>query len=263
MVMKSDKPTTRGGQRNRRQAPDDSSDMNFTIGNPNPNEQMENYFKQMDMFLENLQLIPIEYCNVTERLCPAGPPGPLGVTGAMGPTGVPGRRGEEGRRGKKGFPGMKGQVGIPGIRGYKGEIGPPGPRGPPGESLEVTSVPSVSVSSVKLRDGGLTNIAAAFYCTVSGSPRPSISWHFKGQKLSSGKKYSIRDDGALLVFNRVSTRDIGRYTCMAANSVGSFADSGKKTSVLKRCFDSSTAVLCCFSSLEFQNSKSSQLQVRV
>ena len=231
MAMKSDKPTTRDGQRNRRQAPDDSSDMYFTMGNPF--EQVGNFFKQMDTFLENLQLIPIEYCNVTERLCPAGPPGPLGETGAMGPEGNPGRRGVKGRRGSKGSPGMDGVDGIPGPRGYKGETGPPGPRGPPGESLEVTSAPSVSVSSVKLREGGLTNIAAAFYCTVSGSPRPSISWHFKGQKLSSGEKYSIRDNGTLLVFNRVSTGDIGRYTCMAANSVGSFEDSGKK-SVLTR-----------------------------
>ena len=226
--MKSDKPTTRDGQRNHRQAPDDSSDMNFTMGNQF--EQMENFFKQMDMFsenLENLQLIPIEYCNVTERLCPAGPPGPLGETGAMGPEGNPGRRGEKGRRGSKGSPRMDGVDGIPGPRGYKGETGPPRPRGPPGESLEVTSAPSVSVSSVKLREGGLTNIAAAFYCTVSGSPRPSISWHFKSQKLSSGEKF-IRGDGTLLVFNRVSTRDIGRYTCMAANSIRSFEDSGKK-----------------------------------
>ena len=220
---------TTGRQRNRRQAPynpQDSTDGNFTTDNEF--EHIDNYFEQMGKYLESLRLIPVEYCNATERLCPAGPPGQLGETGPRGPPGKAGRKGKKGSPGRRGPPGKNGDEGALGPRGYKGDTGPPGPMGPPGPSEAAPlSAPEASVTAVKLIEDAKTNVPAGFYCTASGSPRPTISWRFKGQTLSPGDKYSINDDGTLIILNYVSSDDIGQYTCVATNTLGSSESSGK------------------------------------
>ncbi|XP_068736411.1 uncharacterized protein [Montipora capricornis] len=219
---------TTGKQRNRRQAPynpEDTTDGNFTTDNEF--EHIDNYFEQMGKYLESLRLIPLEYCNATERLCPAGPPGQLGETGPRGPPGQTGRKGKKGSPGRRGPPGKNGDEGAPGARGYKGDTGPPGPMGPPGPSEAAPlSAPEASVTAVKLIEDAKTNVPAGFYCTASGSPRPTISWRFKGQTLSPGDKYSINDDGTLIILNYVSSDDIGQYTCVATNTLGSSESSG-------------------------------------
>ena len=181
------------------------------------------------------QLMPIEYCKASEKVCPAGPPG---IPGTRGEKGSRGRRGPKGTRGRTGIQGV---IGLPGIHGKtgltgptgptgdKGETGVPGPKGmpgPPGEPGESISVPQVMLSpAVQTRDeGGNTN----FYCIAVGNPRPRIEWRFKGSKLPSGSKYWIKDDGEVNIKD-LNYSDAGQYTCVATNILGSHQASANLT----------------------------------
>lgn len=209
------------GTRSRRQAPNsfpDFPDFNFTTDNVL--ELMEKYFEQMDKYFENLQLIPIEYCNSTQKLCPAGRPGLPGKTGPRGPRGIAGRKGQKGSPGRKGVPGETGGNGAPGPRGLKGDTGPSGSRGPPGTSVPPSFAPYAMISPAQYREDENANGFVSFNCKVGGNPRPRVSWRFKDQAILSGDKYVIRDDG-MLIIGRVNSKDIGVYTCVATNTLGS------------------------------------------
>ena len=190
------------------------------------------------------QLMPLEYCKSSEKVCPAGPPGLPGPTGAKGQRGRRGAKGKKGPQGTMGPPGKSGKTGMTGPagprgdkgktgmtgpagpRGDKGDKGEPGPKGmpgPPGRPGESISAPQVMLSPVEqTRDeGGNTT----FYCTVGGNPSPSVEWRFKGSKIISGAKYLIKE-AVLIVIKNLNYSDAGQYTCAARNIVGSSEATG-------------------------------------
>ena len=124
--------------------------------------------------------------------------------------------------GKKGNPGSFGKSGMTGSRGEKGDKGEPGNPGPPGRPGESISAPQVMVSPANhTRDeGGNT----AIYCTVGGNPTPTVEWRFKGRKLLSGAKYSVKK--AELIIRNLNYSDAGQYKCAARNILGSSEASG-------------------------------------
>lgn len=199
-------------------------DLNFTAGNIL--EQIEKYFEEVGKYFENLQLIPIEYCNSTAQLCPAGSPGSQGLPGPKGQRGNTGPRGMQGPPGLIGDAGPQGNQGPPGPRGFKGEIGSLGPRGPLGTSKTSSFDPYAFLSPAQSLEDENSRTLVTFRCKASGNPRPSVSWRFKGQTLLQGDKYSIKDDGTLVI-RRVSSEDVGWYVCVATNTLGSHEASGK------------------------------------
>ena len=180
------------------------------------------------------QLMPTKYCKSSEKVCPAGPPGYPGLIGARGPRGRRGPKGKKGPQGPMGPPGKSGKTGITGPAGPRGEkgsigeAGKPGPKGmpgPPGRPGKSISAPQVMLSPAEqTRDeGGNT----AFYCTVAGNPSPIVEWQFKGRKLLSSAKYSIKE-GELIVRN-LNYSDAGTYTCAARNILGLSEATGNLT----------------------------------
>ena len=175
------------------------------------------------------QLMPLEYCKSSEKVCPAGPPGLPGPTGAKGQRGRRGAKGKKGPQGTMGPPGKSGKTGMTGPagprgeKGGKGEPGPKGMPGPPGRPGKSISAPQVMLSPVEhTRDeGGNTT----FYCTVRGNPSPSVEWRFKGRKIISGAKYLLKE-GVLIVIKNLNYSDAGQYTCAARNIVGSSEATG-------------------------------------
>ena len=199
-------------------------DLNFTTDNIL--EQIEKYFEEVGKYFENLQLIPIEYCNSTAGLCPAGSPGSQGLPGPKGQRGNTGARGMRGLPGLVGDAGPPGNQGPPGPRGFKGEIGSLGPRGPMGASKTSSFAPYAFLSPAQSLEDENSRTLVIFRCKASGNPRPSVSWRFKGQTLLQGDKYAIKDDGTLVI-QRVSSEDVGWYVCVATNTLGSHEASGK------------------------------------
>ena len=200
--------------RNRRQAfPDNIPDtpyLNFTI---------DDVFEEMDKYFEKLQLIPIQYCNSSGKICPAGPPGGPGPAGARGPRGRRGPKGKEGSPGFMGPPGMPGDDGIQGPQGEKGDTGAPGPKGMPGppgrpggSALCVTVTPTKQLKNV----GDET----VFYCTVGRNTSARIEWRFNNKKLVQGDRHSFKDNGKLIIKSLLYD-DAGNYTCVARNILGS------------------------------------------
>ena len=102
---------------------------------------------------------------------PKGSRGRKGSRGAMGRQGSRGDRGEPGPHGKRGVMGPPGQGGEQGIQGVSGPRGIPGTKGEPGESI---STPAVVISPVNqtVRE----NQSAVFQCSVSGNPKPTVTW---------------------------------------------------------------------------------------
>lgn len=68
---------------------------------------------------------------------------------------------------------------------------------------------------VKYRD------TARFNCTFSGNPRPTISWSFDNNTLTSSQKHNITTSGnhSILLVNDLGRADSGTYGCRANNSV--------------------------------------------
>jgi len=182
---------------------------------------MDDIFEEMDKYFEKLQLIPIQYCNSTGKVCPAGPPGSPGPAGARGPRGMRGPKGKEGSPGIMGPPGMPGDDGIQGERGEKGDTGAPGPKGmpgPPGRPGGSTSSLCVTVSPAKQ----LKNVSGdtAFYCTVCRNTPARFEWRLNNEKLVPGDRHWIKDNGELII-RSLRYDDAGNYTCVATNILGS------------------------------------------
>ncbi|KAL9961355.1 hypothetical protein ACROYT_G030276 [Oculina patagonica] len=145
--------------------------------------------------------------------------GPEGSRGKRGPRGVMGRKGSRGSRGEPGPHGKQGIIGPPGQKGEQGIQGVPGPRGLPGakgEPGESISPPAVVISPMK--QTVKENQTAVFQCSVSGNPRPTVTWLRANRAPLSGR-FNFDDDGRLEV-HHVTLDDAGQYTCVARNLLG-------------------------------------------
>ncbi|GFR05888.1 down syndrome cell adhesion molecule-like protein Dscam2 [Trichonephila clavata] len=63
---------------------------------------------------------------------------------------------------------------------------------------------------------------ATLTCIAQGHPVPIYKWHRStaGQRILSDLDSSIRQEGGVLIFNKVSRSDAGRYSCHVSNAVG-------------------------------------------
>ena len=167
-------------------------------------------------------LTPRSICSSKEQMCMQGPPGvqgPKGSRGRRGPRGATGRKGLRGIRGEPGPQGKQGNIGPPGQKGEQGLQGVPGPRGMPGakgEPGESISPPAVMISP--MTQTVKENQSTVFQCSVSGNPRPTITWlEDDGSPLNG--RFSFDHDGRLEV-RHVTLGDAGKYTCVARNLLG-------------------------------------------
>ena len=218
MAVVSTDPLTKRRVRNRRQASNESSQ---TIA---IDEVRQEITKQLE------QLVPRKFCKASEKVCPPGPPGPPGLIGSKGtrgrrgPQGTRGRRGAQGVMGPPGKAGKSGMTGPPGPKGEKGDRGlpgqkgVPGPRGRPGQTILTPKV-VLSPTEETGDEGGNT----AFYCTVSGNPRPTVEWLFNERKLVSRTKHLIEEGKLTIKYLKYS--DAGKYNCVATNILGSSSGS--------------------------------------
>ena len=104
-----------------------------------------------------------------------------------------------------GPPGQKGEQGIQGVPGPRGI---PGTKGEPGESI---SPPTVVISP--MNQTVIENQSAVLQCTVSGNPRPILTW------LGENSAPLRSRDGRLDV-RHVTLDDAGEYTCVGSNLLG-------------------------------------------
>ena len=120
--------------------------------------------------------------------------------------------GSPGMSGKQGIMGPVGPKGDVGLKGQKGDIGPAGMPGAKGESGESISAPVIAVSpkTLTLNEGG----SASFQCSVSGNPKPAISWSKRNSQSQISK--SLAAEGKLLL----PGNDSGTYNCSAVNILG-------------------------------------------
>ena len=73
-----------------------------------------------------------------------------------------------------------------------------------------------------------------FSCQAIGEPVPNISWYFNGEMIdvSNASKYIISNSSngtmviSLLTIMNTQSSDVGRYTCVAENIIGSDQSSG-------------------------------------
>ena len=123
--------------------------------------------------------------------------------------------GSPGKSGKQGIMGHGGLRGEPGTKGERGETGPagmPGRKGEPGQSISSPAV-VVSPATLIVNEGG----TAAFQCSASGNPEPSVAW----SKLNSQSKISQSAvSGGKLELKHVTGNDTGLYQCSATNILG-------------------------------------------
>ncbi|GBM69793.1 Down syndrome cell adhesion molecule-like protein Dscam2 [Araneus ventricosus] len=63
---------------------------------------------------------------------------------------------------------------------------------------------------------------ATLTCIAQGYPVPAYRWHRSagGQRILSDLDASVRQEGGVLIFNKVSRGDAGRYSCHVSNAVG-------------------------------------------
>ena len=174
-----------------------------------------------------LSELKLQLCNAKGDTCPPGPPGPPGPRGEKGSRGRRGQKGKTGNKGDRGImgsPGKSGKQGImgpvglkgeTGIKGQKGDMGPagmPGAKGDPGESISAPVV-AVSPKQLTVNEGG----SASFQCSVSGNPKPAISWS-KLEKRSEISQSAV--SGGKLLLRNVAGSDSGTYNCSATNILG-------------------------------------------
>ena len=65
----------------------------------------------------------------------------------------------------------------------------------------------------------LTNTKIIIQCPTNGVPTPSVTWTKDGEDLPSGGRYTVQDDGSLLI-NAADIQDSARYTCTADSVAG-------------------------------------------
>ena len=65
----------------------------------------------------------------------------------------------------------------------------------------------------------LTNTSITIQCHTSGVPTPTVTWTKDGQEILHGGRYTVLDDGSLLI-RESNEEDTGRYTCTADSVAG-------------------------------------------
>jgi hypothetical protein len=69
-------------------------------------------------------------------------------------------------------------------------------------------------------------LLSSLRCDPEGAPQPKFTWRKNGNRIASGGKYIVYDNGNLFM-NRINVDDTGTYTCEAANEYGKAESSGK------------------------------------
>ncbi|XP_013109098.2 twitchin isoform X22 [Stomoxys calcitrans] len=74
-----------------------------------------------------------------------------------------------------------------------------------------------------LRDAQcIQNHNAQFTCTITGNPKPTVSWYKGAREISNGARYHMYNDGDnyFLIINSVFGEDADEYVCRAVNKAG-------------------------------------------
>ena len=69
------------------------------------------------------------------------------------------------------------------------------------------------------------HLATSLRCRPEGAPQPKFVWRKNANRIASGGKYTVYDNGNLLI-NRLDRADSGTYTCEAQNEYGKAESSG-------------------------------------
>lgn len=80
----------------------------------------------------------------------------------------------------------------------------------------------------------LSNTSVTIECPTTGVPKPIVTWTKNGQKISSGGRYLVQDDGSLQI-TEADEDDNARYTCSADNVAGKDSASSNVKIVGKFC----------------------------
>ena len=65
----------------------------------------------------------------------------------------------------------------------------------------------------------LTNTSITIQCPTSGEPTPTVTWTKDGEDLPSDGRYTVQDDGSLLI-DEAGEDDNAQYTCLAESVAG-------------------------------------------
>ena len=65
----------------------------------------------------------------------------------------------------------------------------------------------------------LTNTSITIQCPTSGVPTPTVTWTKDGQEIPSGSRYTVQDDGSLVI-SEADEDDNARYTCTSESVAG-------------------------------------------
>lgn len=74
----------------------------------------------------------------------------------------------------------------------------------------------------------LANTSITITCPNTGIPKPVVTWTKDGREISVGERYTVQNDGSLLI-SEADEQDDARYTCTA----DSVAGKDSATSVVK------------------------------
>ena len=89
----------------------------------------------------------------------------------------------------------------------------------------------------------LANTSITIQCPTSGVPTPTVTWTKDNQEITNDGRYTIHDDGSLLISEAVE-EDSARYTCIADSVTGKDSASSA-IKILGEIF----LCLCCLTSL--------------
>ena len=80
----------------------------------------------------------------------------------------------------------------------------------------------------------ITNTSITIQCHTSGVPTPSVTWTKDDQDIPSDGRYTVQDDGSLLI-SEADEEDTARYTCTADSVAGKDSASSTVQIVGKLC----------------------------
>ena len=104
---------------------------------------------------------------------------------------------------------------------------------------ESTTIEAQDLSPITLTIGdnvtALTNTSITIQCPTSGVPTPTVTWTKDGQNIPSGGRYTVQDDGSLVI-READEEDNARYTC-TADSVAGKDSASSMVQVVGRKFD--------------------------
>ena len=99
--------------------------------------------------------------------------------------------------------------------------------GPSKPKVNVSAIPKTieaqNQSPITLTIGdnltALTNTSITIQCPTSGVPTPTVTWTKDGQELINNGRYTVQDDGSLLI-TEADEEDTARFTCTADSVAG-------------------------------------------